>query len=170
MVRLVEPNTSYKTHYIEMLEDWKSTGEGLVPFTLNFDTSDFEKFIDALKRASVKADKGFVRHSTFWMLSESGDKIIGVSNVRHYLNENLLKEGGHIGFGIRPSYRRKGYAVKILELSLKEAKRLNIEKALVTCDKSNIGSSKTILRNGGVLWKEHVHEGVAKLNYWIEIK
>jgi predicted acetyltransferase len=168
-MKLIEPDITYKKQYLEMMDDWRSSNEQLVPFCLKYDTADFEEFIKITNSFKKVQDKGFVHHSTFWLITDD-DQIAGVSNLRHYLNENLLLEGGHIGFGIRPSYRRKGYASLLLELTLLEAKKLNIDKALLTCDKSNIASAKTILKNGGALWKEHIHKGVVKQNYWIEIK
>lgn len=167
-MKLIVPETSYKIQYLEMMDDWRSTVEPLVPFCLKYDTTDFEEFVKLTNSFKNVKDKGFVHHSTFWLITDDG-QIAGVSNLRHYLNDNLLLEGGHIGFGIRPSYRRKGYASLILELTLSEAKKLNIDKALLTCDKSNIASAKTILKNGGVLWKEHLYKDVIKQNFWIDI-
>ena len=167
-MKLIVPVTSYKKQYLEMMDDWRSTGEPLVPFCLKYDTSDFDEFVKLTNSFMKVQDKGFVHHSTFWLITDD-DRIAGVSNLRHYLNENLLLEGGHIGFGIRPSFRRKGYASDILALTLLEAKKLNIDKALLTCDKSNIASSKTILKNGGVLWKEHLYKDVMKQNYWMDL-
>lgn len=168
-MKLVEPDIKFKDEYLEMMDDWRSTGEPLVPFCLKYDATDFEEFVKLTNSFKKVQDKGFVHHSTFWLITDD-DKIAGVSNLRHYLNENLLLEGGHIGFGIRPSFRRKGYASKILALTLLEAKKLNIDKALVTCDSSNIASARTIIKNGGVLWKEHLYKGILKQNYWIDIK
>lgn len=151
-----------------MMEEWRSSGEELVPFTLEYDSTDFDKFIlftNSFK--TVKAD-GFVHHSTFWLITDDNN-IAGVSNLRHYLNESLLSEGGHIGFGIRPSFRRKGYASKLLELTLLEAKKINLSKVLLTCDKSNTGSSRTIHKNNGVLWKEQILDGIMKQYFWIDI-
>ena len=167
-MKLIEPNTIYKITYLEMMDEWRSSGEELVPFTLEFDTSDFEKFIRYTNSFKTINPEGFVHHSTFWLITDN-EEIAGVSNLRHYLNERLLTEGGHIGFGIRPSFRRKGYASKLLELTLLEAKKLDIAKVLLTCDKSNTGSSKTIQKNKGVLWKEQMLEGVLKQYFWIEI-
>jgi len=167
-LKLIEPNTIYKITYREMMEEWRSSGEELVPFTLEYDSTDFDKFIlftNSFK--TVKAD-GFVHHSTFWLITDDNN-IAGVSNLRHYLNESLLSEGGHIGFGIRPSFRRKGYASKLLELTLLEAKKINLSKVLLTCDKSNTGSSRTIHKNNGVLWKEQILDGIMKQYFWIDI-
>ena len=103
-------------------------------------------------------------------LTDNTNRILGVVNIRHRLTDKLLIEGGHIGYGIRPSERRKGYATKILELALVEAKKLGIERALVTCDKENIGSAKTILRNGGKFDQENLYEGRIVQRYWIDVK
>jgi predicted acetyltransferase len=67
---------------------------------------------------------------------------------------HILLSGGHIGFGVRPSERRNGYGAKMLALALEKCRELAIEKALVTCDAENIGSAKTIMKNGGVLESE----------------
>jgi predicted acetyltransferase len=80
----------------------------------------------------------------------------------------LLIRGGHIGYGIRPSERRKGYASRILALAVLKAREMNIQEILVTCSKDNTGSAKTILNNGGILWKEHLVDGVWTQNYWIK--
>lgn len=168
-MKLIKPNFNLKTEYLEMLNDWKRANEKLVPFSLKYDTNDFKKFIEMNEDFEIEAEDGFVCHSTFWLLNEAG-KIVGTSNIRHALTDKLLIEGGHIGYGIRPSQRRKGYATKILELSLIEAKKLGIKKALITCNKDNIGSKKAILKNGGVFRKEQIVEGKLSLSFWIEIK
>ena len=167
-MKLIKPTTNLKTEYLEMLEDWKKKDDKLVPFSLEYDTSDFKKFIEVNKNFEINSESGFVCHSTFWLINEE-NKIVGTSNIRHSLNDNLLIEGGHIGYGIRPTQRRKGYATKILELSLKEAKRLGIKKALLTCNKDNIGSAKVIIKNGGIFRKEQLVNGKLSLSYWIEI-
>ena len=97
---------------------------------------------------------GFVPDSTFFCLDEDRDTMVGAVNIRHYLNEYLLKYGGHIGDGIRPSERRKGYATKMISLALEKCKKLGMDKVLLVCDKDNIGSVKSIINNDGVLENE----------------
>ena len=94
---------------------------------------------------------------------------MGAVNIRHYLNESLLLNGGHIGDGIRPSERRKGYATAMIGLALEECKKLGIDKVLMVCDKENIGSAKSIINNGGVLENEVVVDGVTEQRYWITL-
>ena len=81
-----------------------------------------------------------------------------------------MKEVGHIGDGIRPSERKKGYATEMVRLALIECKKLGIERVLMICDKENIGSAKSIIKNGGVLENEFVNsDGNTIQRYWINI-
>ncbi len=96
---------------------------------------------------------------------------MGAVNIRHYLNDYLLQYGGHIGDGIRPSERRKGYATKMVGLALEECKKLGINRVLMVCDKDNIGSAKSIVYNGGVLENEFADEdGTIEQRYWIDLR
>jgi predicted acetyltransferase len=169
-LQLIEPTALLEKEYNEMLREWHQTGENLVPFILKYDPSDFKKFIDLMKgfKKGINIPETFVPHSTFWLVN-TDNKILGVVNIRHSLTDNLRKEGGHIGYGIRPLERRKGYATKILALALIEADKLGITQALVTCDKDNIASQKTILKNKGKFNQESIVDGNIKLGYWIDI-
>ena len=111
-----------------------------------------------------------VPESVFFLLDEERDRLLGAVNIRHYLNDYLLKEGGHIGDGIRPGERRKGYATEIVRLALIECKKLGIDRVLMICEKNNIGSAKSIIKNGGVLENEFINsEGVTEQRYWISV-
>ena len=96
--------------------------------------------------------------------------MVGAVNIRHYLNEPLLLNGGHIGDGVRPSERRKGIATAMIRLALEECKKLGISKVLMVCDRENIGSAKSIIHNGGVLENEVTVEGVVEQRYWISLE
>ncbi len=90
-----------------------------------------------------------VPFSLHWLCD--GDLFIGEASIRHQLDARLMQEGGHIGYGIRPSHRGQGYGKRILALSLLECRRLGIERVLVTCLDSNIPSARIIEANGGQL-------------------
>jgi len=96
-----------------------------------------------------------------------GDRMVGTIQIRHKLNEFLFNYGGHIGYEIRPSERRKGYATEMLSLALKKCREMGIERVLITCKKTNIGSAKTMMKNGGVLENEVLKDGVPFQRYWI---
>ena len=112
---------------------------------------------------------GWVAETVLWLVDN--DIFIGRASIRHSLNEHLLKIGGHIGYFIRPSMRRRGYGKSILNLALIEAKKMGLQKVLVTCDETNTGSRKIIEANGGVL-ENIVENGLdmpPKRRYWITI-
>ena len=90
-------------------------------------------------------------------------------DIRHRLNEYLLQFGGNIGYSVRPSQRRKGYATEMLALALEECRKLGLDRALVTCDKTNIGSAKTIQKNGGILENEVLEGDRITQRYWIAL-
>lgn len=121
-----------------------------------------------LKYKEGNAD-GYVPDTTLFCLDKDRNIFVGAVNIRHYLNETLLKTGGHIGDGIRPSERRKGYATAMISLALQECRKLGISRVLMCCDRNNIGSAKSIIRNGGVLENEVVEDGVPVQRYWIRV-
>ncbi|MEU6314487.1 GNAT family N-acetyltransferase [Streptomyces sp. NPDC047014] len=107
-------------------------------------------------------------HATYWWIAE-GDTYLGAIDLRHYLNGFLLDAGGHIGYGIRPSARRRGLATWALTEVLHEARLLGLDRVLLTCDPDNEPSARTIERCGGVL--EDVRETLIgpKRRYWIDL-
>lgn len=167
-LRLVKASNQYCNQISDMLDEWNATGEKIVPYAIRrIDYHDFSYYCDNLE---VKdASGGLVPDSTFFCLDEERNIIVGAVNIRHYLNESLMLNGGHIGDGVRPSERRKGIATKMIALALNECRKLGIEKVLMVCDKENIGSAKSIQYNGGVLENEVVADGVVEQRYWIEL-
>ena len=135
--------------------------------------NDFNKYVDILPQFSTgqHLPKGHVP-CTFLFAFKSDGQIVGRVSIRHSLTDHLLKVGGHVGYGVVPSFRRKGYATKILFESINYI-RSNIKslnKVLVTCDEDNIGSRKTIERNNGILDNILTIEGsISKRRYWIKI-
>jgi len=156
---------------MEGLKEFHNEGRNL-QYNLEELADDFNDFVRSLwnKEDGKKLKEGRVKESIFWLID--GHQFIGRVSVRHELNDELLKIGGHIGYEIRPAKRRKGYGKRILELALKEAKKINLDKVLVTCDSYNIGSKKIIENNGGVLENQFLSDdnNVSKLRYWIDLK
>ena len=151
-----------------MMDEWTASGEKIIPYAIRkVDYHDFEHYMESLELREPK--EGLVPDSTFFCLDEDRDIFVGAVNIRHYLNDALLKNGGHIGDGIRPSERRKGYASKMISLALEECKKLGIDPVLMVCDKENIGSAKSIRNNGGVLENEIEEDGVVEQRYWIRL-
>jgi predicted acetyltransferase len=169
-VELLRPNVAFRDSYRGLVAEFLAADEKLVPFTLGFDHDDFDAFVDRLDACSrgIDVPAGFVPHSTFWLVRDARD-VVGVSNVRHCLTPALRREGGHIGYGIRPVARGRGLGVTILRESLARAAELGIEHALLTCAKQNLPSAKSILRNGGIFDSEEFlpDRGEIVQRYWI---
>jgi predicted acetyltransferase len=153
-----------------MIREILEAGEELIPFPLTFENGDFGAFVARLDAASrgegIPAD--FVANTTFWLVDDRGE-VVAVSNLRHDLTAKLRVEGGHIGYGVRPSARRRGHATEILRNTLGQARSHGIEAALVTCAADNAGSRGTILRCGGRLDSEEYVESRREVvqRYWI---
>lgn len=169
-VRLVRPSMEYREQYMAFYKDWISSGEDIVPWVVEKDPSNFEQFLEFLYSEDSEeklTDSNWVPHTTYWLLNEE-DVLVGAANVRHRLNQKLLNCGGHIGYGIRPSYRRKGYANALLSQTLLITKQMGLIEVLLVCDKGNIGSEKTILKHGGVFESEFIEEnGNIVKRFWI---
>ena len=133
----------------------------------------FKDFLIELKHnKNMKLYKPhLVNQSTFILVDENGH-IYGGTNIRHELNDNLLKHGGNIGYSIRPSERGKGYAKLMLKLSIEKCKELKIAKVLITCREENKASARVIETNGGIYESSlYIDEKNATYRrYWIEIK
>ena len=94
----------------------------------------------------------------------AGGELVGRVSIRHELNDYLRRLGGHIGYGVRPAYRRRGYATEILRQSLVIVRSLGVDRVLVTCGDRNVASARTIEKLGGVLSET---EGGTR-RYWID--
>ncbi len=128
----------------------------------------FKEFPDYLKRlkngaSGVGLKPGYVPQTAFWLMVD--DRPTGITKLRHYLTDALREHGGHIGYCIRPTERGKGYGNTILALTLVEARKIGIEKVMLTCNENNIPSRLMIEKNSGVL--EKVKD--RSCYYWIDI-
>ena len=167
-MRLIKMEEQYKEQLFFLFFEWYAAGEKIVPYAIRkVDYHDFEQYLESLEIKD--ASDGKVPDSTFFALDEERNILLGAVNIRHYLNEALLLNGGHIGDGIRPSERLKGNATQMIGLALEECRKLGLDKVLMVCDKENIGSAKSIMKNGGVLENEIVVDGVTEQRYWITL-
>lgn len=171
-LELCDPSASHRDSYRSLVQEFVDHGEPLVPFPLGFPNDDFPRFLDRLAQCArgENLPGGFVPHSTYWLVRDGRD-VLGVSNLRHRLNDKLRREGGNIGFGVRPAARGNGYASILLRLTLDRAREMGLARVLLTCAESNIPSARTIVRNGGVLTSEEFlperQEVVQR--YWIDL-
>ena len=167
-LKLIKATNKYRNQIVDMLNEWNNSGEEIIPHVIGrLDYSNFDCYCNNLEVKDTS--DGLVPDSTFFCLDEERNIVVGAVNIRHYLNEALLLNGGHIGDGVRPSERRKGIATKMISLALDEGRKLGINKVMMVCDKGNIGSAKSIKNNGGILENEVVVDGVVEQRYWIDL-
>lgn len=172
-IELVLPNKSHEM----IIEEWKQEHFDNNEFTLHGSsgldkTETYDLWLKHLKNNSKKetTEPNCVVATTFFGIRKTDNKIIGMIDIRHELNEFLLNYGGNIGYGVRPSERKKGYATEMLELALEYCRKIKLEKVLICCNKDNPASRKTILNFGGILEKEFLYsDGHIVQKFWIEL-
>lgn len=170
---LVKPTVKLEEDYWAVIDEYRAEGEDRYSnHLMRLAGNDFVIFLRRVadEENSAKLPPGVVPQTTFWLLL-NGARIVGESRLRHFLNPSLEIEGGHIGYVIRPSERRKGYGTLILALTMEKARRIGLPRVLVTCDTDNIGSAKIIRKNGGVFAGEAYSPRTRKAvsRYWIEL-
>ena len=135
------------------------------------DATEYKQWLDKVEKYKniETLPQNRVPTTQFLTIRKSDNKIVGIISVRHYLNENLLVHGGHIGDSVLPSERKKGYATKQIQLALNYCKSLGIEKVLMSCTVDNIASEKSIVKNGGVLENQIECDGKIYKRFWIKL-
>lgn len=170
-IYLARPTIELKSEYLSFYQEWKESGEVMIPFTINKDPKDFKLMLDYLddcEKGLEPWEDWIPENTTYWLVDNQ--EIIGVVNIRHRLTKRLYNSGGYIGYGIRPSKRKKGYGTKILALSLEKAKELGIQRALLVCNAHNVASAKAIIKNRGIPDNDFIDEEGNRLKrFWIEI-
>lgn len=172
-LRLDKLTYSNRDKIAEMVKEWNEYNENnnanRSPTAIfRNDIDDFDNYLEHLEHKEER--NGRVHDSVYFCFDEEINSYVGAVNIRHYLNEGLLKTGGHIGDGIRPKYRNMGYGTAMISLALKECHQLGINRVLMTCDKINVPSASTIINNGGVLENEVDDEGMIVQRYWIDLE
>ena len=170
-LKLVFPQKEHKKQVEEYLKEHLDFGEKVLHGAGGLDRlGNFETWLEKVKKdiSEETVESNRVPATLYLAIRKSDNKVIGTIQIRHRLNEFLLKEGGHIGDGVRPLERKKGYATEMIRLALEECKRLNIDRVLMICNKDNVASRKSIINNGGVLENEIIGEdGKIIQRYWI---
>jgi len=169
-MKLLKPSMEYKQQVLEYKNEFIENGDDLAGTSYLRNYDDYEewmKFVLDNEKESTKHSQ--VTASVFLAVREEDNKLVGIINIRHALNDYLLNFGGHIGYSVRKDERRKGYAKEMLKMELQECRKFGMKKALLTCDAENIASAKTIKYWGGILENEVTEDGELIQRYWIEL-
>ncbi|MEP7311918.1 MAG: GNAT family N-acetyltransferase [Pseudomonadota bacterium] len=158
---LILPSLEYESSYRAYIRELGQ--ETRYPFPLDYEHGDFPALLRRLANLAngTEVPEGFVPSSTFWLVDRS--ELIGVSNLRHYLNERIRQHGGHIGLGIRPSSRGRGLGRILLARTILEARARGIDEIHIHCRKGNVASARLIIGSGGVLSSEVALEGTSEI-------
>lgn len=157
------PKLEDRKELLEYIEEHYSLNEKKLSASIGLTSMPFEEWIEKMNKNSKEPDKEWGKSLTY--LAFDDERLIGLLSVRYELGEELAWKFGHIGYGVRPRERRKGYATQMLKFALEECKRYGLNKVIVGCYSQNIASAKTIIKNGGKLVKE-TSESVEINEFW----
>lgn len=170
MLELKKINELTKSQLDEFIQDWGN--EKIIPSSLQKYEQGYDKFVSFLNTMEIDPPRLMVPSTMFFLVED--DNIVGTIEIRHFLNDGLLKYGGHIGYGVAPSFRGNGYAQKMFERVKPFLKNLGLEMVLICCNKENKASEKTILNCGGNLENkvDLIQNGKhgTFCRYWVEVK
>lgn len=161
-------------NYINEFVFYKSDMNGMGSFNKILEGYTFEQALEIclnMQNEEYAKKLGRCQSKTFLLIRENDNRIIGTINVRWNLTEEMKRFGGNIGYGIRPTERRKGYNKINLYLGLIEAKKLGLDKVMLDCDVNNLGSSKTMQALGGTLERTEIdpYDGILTSVYWFNV-
>ena len=172
-MKLIEPTIEFDKQIWEYRKEFLECGdlmEGATRLKQFDDPKDWIGFLNKLKDPNT-VPEGRVQLTQYMLVREEDHKIVGMINIRHSLNDYLERYGGHIGVSVVPSERHKGYAAQIVKMALSKCRTLGLDKVLCTCNTSNEGSRKIILKYGGT-FESIVYDPVDEEyveRYWIDL-
>ena len=172
-IKLVLPSMEYTEEIVAYKKEFIECGSSMDGCGALRRTDTAEAFIEETEKyySEETVPEGRVPATIFFCVRESDNRLVGMLQVRHRFNEYLEKYAGHIGYSIRPSERRKGYAKKMLSLALPFCKDIGINRVLIACIDGNIASERTILANGGI-YESTVYESGENIylkRFWIDL-
>ncbi|MBR3841379.1 MAG: GNAT family N-acetyltransferase [Erysipelotrichales bacterium] len=173
-IKLIEPTMDYaediwrfRQEIIDSDDNDKFAGCG------NLDIcASPQEWIEAIRIGSDSSTcpRDKVPSNIYIAVRESDNKIIGVIDLRHHINHPILRTwGGHIGYYVRPDERKKGYATKMLNMNLENARNIGLKRVLITCSATNIASERTIVANGGLYDKDILVGDEVIKRFWIKL-
>lgn len=170
-IKLVRPTIELKSKALEYRQEHFDNNELIINGSELFDKIDsYEDWLEKVNNNSKieTVDPNWVLTDTFFAIREEDNKIIGIIDLRHTLND-FLKIFGNCGYSVRPSERQKGYATEMLRLLLEYAKKIGLKEIHLSVERTNNPSIKTIVKNGGKLERSFKFEGKLVDSYLIKL-
>jgi predicted acetyltransferase/CRP-like cAMP-binding protein len=173
-IELKLPAIHHKTAAEDFKNEFFEIGERIINGSALFDQMEYEPWLihNTNNRREDTKSNDWVVSTTFFVVRKHDQRIVGMIDIRHNLENELLKQyGGHIGYAVRPREKKKGYATEMLRMALEYAKSLKIEKVMIGCYSDNIPSVKTIEKQGGVLFETKPYADEKLMNiYWVDLQ
>ncbi len=165
------PSLRWEEDFYRMVRDYYDAGESydqlLEPLLNHLPT--YLRRVEQMARG-ISLPAGIVQQTVYWLIRDD-TTIVAMGRLRHYLTASLEKEGGHIGYTVRPTERRKGYGTVLCARLIEEARsKLKLSRILITCDTDNVASARIIVKNGGKFENEVISDWSGKpvSRYWID--
>lgn len=170
-ISLVRPDKIYEKAALELKEEFFAFGEEVINGSALLDKLDYDEWLAHLRNNECEStvSDGWVESETFFAVNENG-RIVGIIDFRHNLNTAFLSEfGGHVGYAVRPTERRKGYCTQMLNLIKKHAAKMGVKNLMLSCYADNTASLKTMLKCGGKIARiKNYVDGKPMCIVWID--
>ena len=168
-MRLQRASPQYLDAFLDCAADYHAAGEDRYDAALA-DPGAYLGWVQDMEKAET-CPPGMVPQTTYWAL-DGEQRVVACSRLRHGLSPALRREGGHIGYDVRPSERNRGVGTHLLKLTLDEAREHRLPRVLLTCDDDNVASARIILTNGGSEIENSVSDRTGKLlrRFWIQVR
>ena len=167
-MELTSASHALRDAFLEVAREWRAAGVDRYAAAID----DFDAWLTKVERQACQetCPPGFVAQDHLWLVHAERRILAGV-RLRHRLSPQLLEEGGHIGYDVRPSERRKGVGTRLLALTLEMARERGFERVLITCDHDNVASAKIIEKNGGLETSTSISARSGKVvrRFWIDL-
>lgn len=166
-LNLIDPTPLRKNDFLNMIEEFCGANEKHFIHEDILMNEGFEAYLEWLQLGRKAQLDEYCPWSAFWAIEQRNNCFVGLCSVRHKLSSWMAEYGGHIGYRVRPSKRRKGYGTQILNLALTKAKEYGIDRILIVCESHNFGSIGVIKNNNGVFERQVSINGTLLNRYWI---
>ncbi|MCR5066675.1 MAG: GNAT family N-acetyltransferase [Erysipelotrichaceae bacterium] len=173
-MKLIEPSMEYAQQIMAYRQEFLQAGGSMDGSGSLRRCETAEEWIrrEQLYKSPETLPEGKVLASQYMYVREADNKIVGLIQIRHYLNDYLENYGGHIGYSVAPSERRKGYASAMLKKALDICRQMGLERVMISCYEDNEASRRTILKNGGVYESTAIEPDSQRplQRYWIDLR
>jgi len=153
----------------EYVEEHYSNYERSISASNGMINMNYKEWVEKINRNTEKSDDEWGRYFLYLAFDEN-EKLVGLLNIRFDLTNELREMYGDIGYGVRPSERRQGYATEMLKFALDVCREKKMKDVILGCYENNYGSNKTIVKNGGILYKNDYEENNLSKDWSIKLK